>query len=977
MKSVLIFCSLLLFSFYSYSQTVSGRIVSQYTVGIPNLHVNLYVNPNVYTAITQADGSFQFTGISGIRNNELPNGYNISNNYPNPFNPRTRVDITLPKASNVKVEMFSITGQRVGEVIEKFYEAGTSHLDLELHGYANGVYFVRFNIDNQYMVTKKLMLIYGSQHLNTTTGSTIQLLNKESIVTTLDSIVVTGENITTQSFISLPQLSGSSLNVGNLAITTTPVPCPGFPTVTYEGKTYNTVQIGNLCWLKENLNVGTRINGAEVPGNNGIIEKYCYNNDELNCDQYGGLYTWDEVVQYQNTQQPQGICPPGWYVPGITEIEALMQWGNNSGFPLLEVGQGNGTNTTGFSALLAGMQYYGNFSLLGSFSAFNFQNPNNTPYFLLVTISGHLSLLDPSSEIRSGSLRCVRFDTSTVPLIPILEKPLKSDNGLPSSTELKWKESAGATSYSVQVSVDSQFTSYITNQNGLSANKLQLDELEYNKSYYWRVSAERGDKTSGWSEVWSFKTVLPCPGIPTVTYEGKVYNTVQIGHQCWLKENLNVGVTSQFQSNNGIIEKHCHQDLESNCDLFGGLYYFQEAIQYNNTQIKGICPEGWHIPTLPEFQVLKLLVNEDGNSLKAVGQGAGLGTGTNLSGFSALLAGYEIDTSIQSGKNSFMFSFNDHSFLRLNKESSSIDLVTIMYYNIKQSVRCIKGTEPLQNTTVTAPVGGESWEKGSVQSITWMSNQVNNVKIEYSTNNGYEWITIVESVPAITGSYSWTVPNTPSNLCRIKISDADFPSITSINNFAFAIIPDTSNACSGITTVDYEGRIYHTVQIAGQCWLKENLDVGVKIEGNETPTNNGIIEKYCYNDLDSLCNIYGGLYKWDEAMQYQTVAGSQGICPPGWHLPTHAEFTSLKNLLNNYGALLFAIGQGNGNNASGFTALLAGNKNNTNYGGLGENTLFWSSSPYFMNPSMNAIRLIYTDPSLVSALGSSVRCIKD
>ena len=74
--------------------------------------------------------------------------------------------------------------------------------------------------------------------------------------------------------------------------------CPGIPTVSYDGKIYNTVQIGNQCWLKENLDVGTQIfreetylygetNGFQT--NNGIIEKCCYDNDEANCDKYGGL----------------------------------------------------------------------------------------------------------------------------------------------------------------------------------------------------------------------------------------------------------------------------------------------------------------------------------------------------------------------------------------------------------------------------------------------------------------------------------------------------------------------------------------------------------------------------------------------------------------------------------------------------------------------------------------------------------------
>ena len=62
------------------------------------------------------------------------------------------------------------------------------------------------------------------------------------------------------------------------------------------------------------------------------------------------------------------------------------------------------------------------------------------------------------------------------------------------------------------------------------------------------------------------------------------------------------------------------------------------AIRFS-TGAQGICPDGWHIPTPAQFQTLKTAVNNDGNSLKAIGQGSGSGTGTNTSGFSALLAG--------------------------------------------------------------------------------------------------------------------------------------------------------------------------------------------------------------------------------------------------------------------------------------------------------------------------------------------------
>jgi uncharacterized protein (TIGR02145 family) len=136
----------------------------------------------------------------------------------------------------------------------------------------------------------------------------------------------------------------------------------------------------------------------------------------------------------------------------------------------------------------------------------------------------------------------------------------------------------------------------------------------------------------------------PCPGVPTVTYAGKTYNTVQIGTQCWLKENLDVGTMiqgSQEQTNNSIIEKYCYNNDPNNCATYGGLYQWNEAMAYSTTSgTKGLCPDGWHIPTKAEFEALAATVNNDSNALKAIGQGTGNGSGTNTSGFSVLLTGF-------------------------------------------------------------------------------------------------------------------------------------------------------------------------------------------------------------------------------------------------------------------------------------------------------------------------------------------------
>ncbi len=79
--------------------------------------------------------------------------------------------------------------------------------------------------------------------------------------------------------------------------------------------------------------------------------------------------------------------------------------------------------------------------------------------------------------------------------------------------------------------------------------------------------------------------------------------------------------------------------------------------------------------------------------------------------------------------------------------------------------------------------------------------------------------------------------------------------------------------------------------------MAENLNIGTMINGSSNQTDNGTIEKYCYNNSTSNCDTYGGLYQWDEMMQYTTTAGTKGICPDGWHIPTDAEWMTMEEYL--------------------------------------------------------------------------------
>jgi uncharacterized protein (TIGR02145 family) len=145
--------------------------------------------------------------------------------------------------------------------------------------------------------------------------------------------------------------------------------------ITYMDQNYNTVLIGNQCWMAENLNVGTRINGSQNMSDNGTIEKYCYDDNEAYCDEYGGLYQWDEIMQYVTDTVTQGICPNGWHLPTDNEWTTLTDFlgGDDvAGGKMKEAGtvhwsspNTGATNSSGFTGLPGGCRYYSN----GSFEA--------------------------------------------------------------------------------------------------------------------------------------------------------------------------------------------------------------------------------------------------------------------------------------------------------------------------------------------------------------------------------------------------------------------------------------------------------------------------------------------------------------------------------------------------------------------------------------------------------------------------------
>jgi uncharacterized protein (TIGR02145 family) len=193
--------------------------------------------------------------------------------------------------------------------------------------------------------------------------------------------------------------------------------------------------------------------------------------------------------------------------------------------------------------------------------------------------------------------------------------------------------------------------------------------------------------------------------------------------------------------------------------------------------------------------------------------------------------------------------------------------------------------------------------------------------------------------------------------------------------------------------------------------MAENMNIGTKINsttGGYQQTNNGIIEKYCYNNDPAECEIYGGLYEWPEAMQYVITESSQGICPIGWHLPADNEWKMLEGTVDSQYPVGDPVWNNNGwrgsdaggnlketgtihwnnpntgaTNESGFTALPGGHRYfddgmfyNRNYFGD-----FWTSSE--SNTSNAWFRELWYGESRINRPdgrkenGLSVRCLKD
>ena len=189
------------------------------------------------------------------------------------------------------------------------------------------------------------------------------------------------------------------------------------------------------------------------------------------------------------------------------------------------------------------------------------------------------------------------------------------------------------------------------------------------------VQAQQGSEEIVLSFVYEGTDAQPCPGTPTVTdYDGNVYNTVMIGTQCWMKENMR---TTHFSNGDSITlgytatnysEPYYYDYFFSDIPLEkrGYLYNWPAAVHGMDTSssvpsgIQGICPAGWHVPSWGEWDTLRVYLGSKsefhcGGCVECIAPALcdsvywtafsgsctpGNLTGNNATGFSAVPAGY-------------------------------------------------------------------------------------------------------------------------------------------------------------------------------------------------------------------------------------------------------------------------------------------------------------------------------------------------
>jgi uncharacterized protein (TIGR02145 family) len=189
-----------------------------------------------------------------------------------------------------------------------------------------------------------------------------------------------------------------------------------------------------------------------------------------------------------------------------------------------------------------------------------------------------------------------------------------------------------------------------------------------------------------------------------------------------------------------------------------------------------------------------------------------------------------------------------------------------------------------------------------------------------------------------------------------------------------SVATDTTSWTCGDTLIDLRnGEVYRTVLLGNQCWMQDNLNFEIPIgsfegTGEYAPENAGLY----YN--------WAGMMAIDSSYNHKEYSSKstyhRGVCPQGWHLPTHEDFIELESMEGITGISLLEGG------GSGFEAKLAGDRlKDGSFANVGLAAVFWTSSEFSAYDAWK--RILFEGEEGIGIFviekthGFSVRCIKD
>ena len=444
-------------------------------------------------------------------------------------------------------------------------------------------------------------------------------------------------------------------------------PCPGQHTVTdVEGNTYNTVWIGEQCWMKENLR--TRRYADNTPISLGTTAsttdayRYYPNNDSANVATYGYLYNWVALMHGAGASNAipsnvQGVCPDGWHLPSQGEWNQLTNYVRSKSEFLCDGSNANwakalasttgwdshGTNCTvgnnpsdnnqtGFSAMPAGYFFNNACTGLGMYAYWWSTGQNDATEawaYYMSNASKNTNILG-NLKNRGNAVRCLKGAAGSVVVSPTVSTSAVS--GVTQTTAICGGDvtndggspvTARGVCYGTSNNVTLDNSTHTVEGSGTGPFTSNLTGLTPGTAYRVRAYATNSEGTS-YGSIRTFTTTYdtdgqPCPGAATVTdVDGNVYNTTMVGDVCWMKENLR---TTKFSdgtpialgsdTSSTVAYRYYPGNDSANVATYGYLYNWSAFIHNQEGQtgdLQGICPTGWHIPK-SETQTLSIYVS--------------------------------------------------------------------------------------------------------------------------------------------------------------------------------------------------------------------------------------------------------------------------------------------------------------------------------------------------------------------------------